>query len=121
MNHRPFHKVFKTTSRKLSILVLLAVSGATAFATLGDGKVKSNRLNKSLLSEKKLTDPENFSLKSGYLYRGSQVINTKSERYINLNTEVTYQKGNTTYVLPLKRKVMLDKITFNPNEETRRY
>jgi len=31
-----------------------------------------------------------------------------------LNTVVTYQKGNATYVLPLKRKVLLDKVKFNP-------
>jgi len=31
-----------------------------------------------------------------------------------LNTVATYQKGNATYVLPLKKKVMLGKIKFNP-------
>lgn len=31
-----------------------------------------------------------------------------------LNTVVTYQKGNTTYIMPLKKKVFLEKINFNP-------
>ncbi|MES1214206.1 MAG: hypothetical protein ABUT20_01715 [Bacteroidota bacterium] len=121
MNHRTLTIVWKVVSRKFAVILLLAVSCATAFATLGDGKAKSTRTKKSLLSEKKLSVPEIFTLKSGYTFRGSQVINSQNERYINLNTVVTYQKGNTTYILPLKRKVMLDKVTFNPNAETRNY
>jgi hypothetical protein len=60
-----------------------------------------------------------FSLKSGYTYRGSHVINSKNQKYINLNTVVSYQRGHTTYVLPMKKKVILDKVTFNPNASTR--
>jgi len=31
-----------------------------------------------------------------------------------LNTTVTYEKGNSTYILPLKKKVLLDKVDFRP-------
>jgi len=120
MNHLTLTIVWKIVSRKFAVILLLAISAA-AFATLGDGKVKSNMKRKSLLSDKSASITENFSLKSGYNFRGSQVINTQSERYLNLNTVVTYQKGQTTYVLPLKKKVMLDKVTFNPNAASRNY
>ncbi|HRF18024.1 MAG TPA: hypothetical protein PK977_07640, partial [Chitinophagaceae bacterium] len=49
-----------------------------------------------------------FSLRSGYSYRGNQVINAGAEkRYINLNATVKVQKGNTTYIVPLKKKVVV--------------
>jgi hypothetical protein len=104
-----------------AILLLIAVSAFGAFATLGDGKSKKGKSNNhSLLSIKVPTKPGLFSLQSGYQFRGSQVISTQQERYINLNTYVTYQQGKTTYVMPLKKKVSLNgKITFNPNAATR--
>ncbi|MBK5272880.1 MAG: hypothetical protein JJE22_17915 [Bacteroidia bacterium] len=121
MNHRALIIVWKIISRKLAVILLLAVSAFTAFATLGDGKVKSTKRHGSLLTDKDISTSRDFSLKSGYTFRGSQVINTQTERYLNLNTVVTFQKGQTTYVIPLKKKVLLDKITFNPNAETRHY
>ena len=111
----------KIVRRKLAVILLLAISAVTAFATLGDGKSRTIKPKHSLLSDRNITSTGNFSLKSGYTFRGNQVINTQSERYINLNTVVTYQKGNTTYILPLKKKVMLNKVTFNPNAATRSY
>jgi hypothetical protein len=103
------------------MLLMLAVT-AGAFATLGDGNSKNNRpVKKSLLSAKTALKPGSFSLHSGYNFRGSQVINTQNSTYINLNTVATYQKGNTTYIVPLKKKVILnDKFVFNPNAATRR-
>lgn len=101
--------------RKTAIfIILLAVSSFGAFATLGDGKGKPK--NKSLLSKRTVSIvPGSFSLKSGYNYRGNQVINQqKDNQFILLNTTITFQKGHTTYILPLKRKVLLDKIKFNP-------
>ena len=94
------------------------VCGATAFATLGDGKAKSSRASHGLLSAKSSIAPGSFSLKSGYQFRGNQVISQNKDSYINLNMVVSYQKGHTTYVLPLKKKV-LSQITFNPNASTR--
>lgn len=119
MNHPTLTLLWKIVSRKLAIIILIGVSAITAFATLGDGKIKPSSAPKSLLSSR--TYQGGFSLKSGYTFRGSQVINTQSERYINLNTTVTCQRGRTTYILPLKKKVLLDKITFNPNVNSRSY
>ena len=95
--------------RKLAVLLLLVVSTVGAFATLGDGKKKSGSAPQMLLSGRTLFTPGYFSLKSGYAYRGSQVISNE-RKYINLNTVVTLQRGNTTYVLPLKKKVLVDNV-----------
>jgi hypothetical protein len=111
-------KMFRGTT---AMVILLAVGTIGAFATLGDGKSKSTKtLKKSLLSTKTSLKPGFFSLQSGYNFRGTQVINTQNSSYINLNTIATYQKGHTTYIVPLKKKVVLnDKIVFNPNAATR--
>ena len=100
----------KNTGKKMSVLLLLAVSAIGAYDTLGDGKAKKELPKKSLFSTKTAT-PGSFSLKSGYTYRGNQVINTKPQTtYISLNTTVTVQKGSTTYIVPLKKKVLLPNV-----------
>lgn len=90
-----------------------------AFATLGEGNSKDKSSNKLTLSGKGKYTPGTFSLRSGYTFRGNQVIDLKENKYINLNTVISYQQGNTTYTMPLKKKVILNKVTFNPNAATR--
>lgn len=109
MNH-PKLTILRWMGRKLSVILLLAVSAAGAFATLGDGNKKSSSTPKGLqLSSRTAIKPGLFSLKSGYTYRGNEPISTE-KKYFSLNTVVTLQKGNTTFVLPLKKKVLLDNI-----------
>jgi len=93
--------IFKLVlARKLATLFLIGLSFA-AFATLGDGKSKGKR--SSLLNSKPTITPGKFSLKSGYQYRGSQILNQqKDKNSFTRNSLVTYQKGNMTYILPVK-------------------
>ncbi|MDB5196050.1 MAG: hypothetical protein JWP88_420 [Flaviaesturariibacter sp.] len=100
--------------RKLATTVLIAVSSVAAFATLGEGGKKYVPHRAASFSVKSTYSYKNFSLRSGYNYRSTDVLNN-SAKYMMLNTVVTYQKGNATYILPLKKKVFLnDKITFKP-------
>jgi|GraSoiStandDraft_24_1057298.scaffolds.fasta_scaffold734091_1 hypothetical protein len=97
--------------RKLVTTILVTISLA-AFASLGDGgkKDKANPTSLSSLSAK------NFSLRSGYHFKSDNILNSASpKRFIMLNTVVTYQRGNATYILPLRKKVLLDKVIFNPS------
>ncbi len=103
-------KVKGLTGTKIVVVLFLSVSVIGAFATLGDGKIKKDLPKRALLSDKK-TNPGFFSLKSGYSYRGNQIIRNEVEtKYIRLNTTVTMQKGNTTYTIPLKKKVILQNV-----------
>lgn len=104
---------------KLAVFILLASTAVAAFAITGDGKGKKSVSKKSLFKHPTVT-PGYFTLKSGYQFRGSQVFGTKENKYINLNTLVTYQKGHTSYIMPLKKRVLLNnKVVFNPNAATR--
>jgi hypothetical protein len=106
---RPKLTILRMMSRKIAVIILLAVSTAGAFATLGDGKKKSANSNQSLLSSRTANTPGYFSLRSGYTYRGSEVI-SNDKKYISLNTVVSMQRGKTTYILPLKKKVLLSNV-----------
>lgn len=100
--------------RKVTTVVLVTASLA-AFATLGEGG--KNDHNQKLLSTQAQTyNYKSFSLKSGYNYRGSKIFSTMPacNNYITLNTVITYEKGNNTYILPLKKKIILNKISFKP-------
>lgn len=89
----------KMLTRKLTTLLLVGLSIA-AFATLGDGKAKKKN---SLLNSRPTITPGKFSLKSGYQYRGSQIMNQqKDNNSFTRNSLITYQKGNMTYILPVK-------------------
>jgi osmotically-inducible protein OsmY len=103
-------KINHLIKRKIATAVLVTASVA-AFATLGDGGGKkgsrySNTVDNSFSS---------ISLRTRYNYKSNNLFNpSEAKKYIILNTVVTYQKGNTTYILPLKKRVLLDKIKFNP-------
>jgi len=102
-------KIKRLLKRKLVTAVLITASVA-AFATLGDdGGKKGTKITNT---DTKLS---NLSLRTHYNYKSNNLFNpSKSRKFIMLNTVVTYQKGNATYILPLKKKVLLDKIKINP-------
>lgn len=102
---------------KLATVMLVTASFA-AFATLGEkGKDGNKKVSqRTLLSTKTYPSSfKTFSLRSGYDYRGSHILSAPVQnRFIMLNTSVvTYQKGNNTYILPLKKKAFSGKIDFN--------
>ncbi|HEU4470353.1 MAG TPA: hypothetical protein VFR58_04660 [Flavisolibacter sp.] len=100
--------------RKLATAVLVTASLA-AFATLGDGGKKST---KPAPVGQKLTS-KNFSRRTNYPVGGSLLTSNNSSRLITMKTVVTFKKGNATYIIPMKKKVLLDKIKFSPSAPVR--
>lgn len=103
--------------RKVATLLLVTASLA-AFATLGEGGKKSlPRNGKNLLSARSsVVNYKSFSLHSGYSYRGSKLLSNNSgfNNYIILNKVITLEQGNQTFIVPMKRKVLIDRINFKP-------
>ncbi|MBL0153237.1 MAG: hypothetical protein IPP93_07050 [Chitinophagaceae bacterium] len=119
---QPRLNIWRIITRKLAVAALILSSGLAAYATLGDGKsTRSDAPKKSLLNNRTTVSTGHFSLRSGYNFRGSSVINNAAEKkYISLNTTVTVQKGNTTYILPMKKKILENvKVDFS-NRQLRR-
>ncbi len=100
-----------TVRRKTVTILMFSFLTVGAFATLGDGSSKKSK-SKNILSDRTVSISHgSFSLKSGYNYRGTNVINLKKEdTYINLNTVTTYQKNNRAYILPVKSKVLISNL-----------
>ena len=110
MNPTPTIKCF--IKRKLATVVLITASLA-AFATLGDERKKDKNASCAYSLS---FNAKNFSLRSGYNYRSNDLFSLPAgKQFIVLNTVATYQKGNATFVLPLKKKILLDKIKFAPS------
>lgn len=104
--------LYNIFTKKAIVFTMISAVAIAAFASLGEGTSKAKKV--SLLNTKQTVTPGKFSLRSGYQYRGSQVINQqKSDNIVTLNSLVTYQKGNLTYILPLKTTVNIQKIKFS--------
>lgn len=94
--------------RKLATAVLVTAYIA-AFATLGDGGKKRSS------SVVVYNYSKNFSLRSGFNYKSNNIFALpETKNFIMLNTVITYQKGSATYIMPVRKKVLLDKIRITP-------
>jgi hypothetical protein len=95
---------------KLSVLILMTASVIGASATMGiysSGK-NSDRPKTRLLAPQSALKPGTFSLKSGYAFRGGQLISSATPVVINLTGRATYQVGNTAYTVPLNKQLILN-------------
>ena len=83
------------------------------------GKEKPKGFSLNSKPEKQL---HSFSLRSGMYFKGENLIDVEpaKDTYINFNT-VSFQKQQNSYLLPNKKKAILSKLTFNPNELLRNY
>lgn len=108
--NRPSKTTKHLIRKKLATLLLVSASLA-AFATLGDGGKKAKKDNSSVLLP---YSAKNFSLRSNYNYRSNNLLNVPVKKeFIMLNPVITYQKGNSAYILPLKKMPLMGKIKFS--------
>ncbi|MBC7904194.1 MAG: hypothetical protein H7Y27_12255 [Gemmatimonadaceae bacterium] len=102
-----FTKTSISTSsvKKAFASFLLIGLAAMTFASIGGGGNKSNE--KTVVPDVRAIRTTNgFTLKTGPLYRGSMMFaQTRVNNTISFNSVVTYQKGNTTYILPSRYKM----------------
>jgi hypothetical protein len=105
--------ISKTKLKYQLITAVMVCVSAACFATLGDGRQKASG-KQSLLTPRPTYNYKQFSLKSSLSYRGSDLLKGPvATNSLKINTATAYQKGNTTYILPMKKKA-LDKVKFTP-------
>ncbi len=88
-------------AKKVVVVLVMFSMAHYVFAVDGtmDGGKKSSKAFSTLKSDL------NFSLKSGYTYRGNRSFGTKrSSSSISSSTVITYQRGNVTWVMPYRIK-----------------
>jgi hypothetical protein len=88
----------------MAISAALVIIVALAFASKGGGgEKKTSKLNKEFTPIRSMSA---FTLKTTSMYSGSYSFShDKETNRIAVSSFVTYQKGNTTYILPYKYKI----------------
>jgi hypothetical protein len=78
----------------------------TSFADRGIGK-KKTKVVLNIKMPVSFQSSLNFNLRNGLKYTGS-LISTSSKPYTSAsNALITYQKGNSIYILPYKQKLLI--------------
>ena len=88
------------------ILVVIMLSGVafSALADKGIGKKNKTKVTLNINTSNSLRNSISLNLKSGLKYTGSLLVNQQSDgNSILSNTLLTYQKGNTVYIIPHKQ------------------
>ncbi len=97
---------------KIGLMILLVCG--VCFIALADrgGFVKKNKTRLNIATAGTLKNSIAFNLKSGVVYKGSFFLNNQQigDTYI-ADAFISYKKGNTTYILPYKQKMVIPEYT----------
>jgi hypothetical protein len=101
----------KNMSKISKIVVLLAILNGivlTSMADRGIGKNKKKVVLNLASGNTSISRALSITLKSGLKYRGTLLNSVVNKNNLILySTLVTYQKGNTIYVIPYKQKLIV--------------
>jgi hypothetical protein len=102
---RNLHTRIVRHSRKLLVATVLVGIAGLAFSSMGGEK--RNKKSSSVPADfTPIRTTAGFTLRAGPSYKGSLGFNqNKASNPLNFNTLITYQKGNTTYILPYNHRV----------------
>jgi hypothetical protein len=92
------------------ILVVVMLSGIafSALADKGIGKKSKAKVSLNITTTNSLRNSISLNLKTGLKYTGSLLVNQQSSgNSIMSNTLVTYQKGNTVYIIPHRQVIAM--------------
>ena len=96
----------KKTLRILFLITILTSQMFVSFADRGVGK-KKTKVVLNIKTTNNFTSSLNFNLRNGMTYTGSISTSIVSTSSIKFNTFITYQKGNSVYILPIKQKMIV--------------
>lgn len=95
----------------MSFLIIVGL----AFASKGGDKNKKRNTTNLKTDFVPIRISTAFALKNGFTYTGSHIFSMQKENStFSLNSIVTYQKGNTTFIVPYKYKVNASTINITP-------
>ncbi len=94
-------------SKIFVLIVLVCFVYGVAIADRG-GFGRRNKINFNILTLNNLKNSIAFNLKSGLTYTGNTRLNQQQVgNSIFTQSIVSYQKGNTIYILPYKQKILI--------------
>ena len=100
-----------TFTKKLLVFTILISMGSDVWADRGFGKKMKTKSILNITIPSNIKNSIGFNLKTGLSYKGSLVYSHANLGSAIINTSVvTYQKGNTTYIVPYKNKLTVPEI-----------
>ena len=102
---------------KKSLVIGIAMIGTVvlALASSGGGGSKKKSLASSKQGFTSLKSSYGLTLKAGPNYTGSYIYSSQRNNVVSYNTLITYQKGNTIFILPYKYKLNTTKSSLKNN------
>lgn len=95
-------------SKITKIVLLTAVLNGIIFTSLADRGVGNT---KKTIPSSNFKSSISLNLKTGLKYKGSLLTGVSSNKTsLTTNNLVTYQKGNTIYVVPHKQKMIVPEV-----------
>ena len=107
--------VMRKLMRKVLVSTLLiAVVGLTFASKGGGGEKKKDNSIPLKTNFTPIRTTNGFTLKTGPTYTGSYLLGQeKTDNYISFHTLITYQKGNSIYIMPYKYKMNTSSVYLN--------
>jgi len=105
--------LFMTKVFKITVLIaILSGLAAVTFADRGAGKRNKLKTLLNINTNYSLKNSLSANIKTGLTYKGS-LLNSRQVvgNSVITNSLMTFQKGNITYIIPYKQKVMVPEIT----------
>lgn len=98
-------------ARILLVAVVLVGTLQSALADRGIGKKSKSKITLNISTPSILKNSIPLNTRLGLRYTGSMLVNQQASGNSMLsNSLVTYQKGNTVYIIPYKQKVVIPEI-----------
>lgn len=98
-------------AKKILLLGILTGTMLISFADRGIGKKSKSKIILNINTNNAFKNSISFNLKAGLKYKGSLLSNTQYQNNSLVFTElVTYQKGNSIYIVPYKQKILVPEI-----------
>lgn len=99
-------------AKMILFVLMLSGIGFSALADKGIGKKNKSKATLNINANNSLRNSISLNLTTGLKYTGSLLVNQQvSGKSLLNNTLLTYQKGNTVYIIPHKQIVALPDVT----------
>ena len=100
-----------TIAKKILLLGILTGTMLVSFADRGIGKKAKSKIVLNINTNNSIKNSISFNLKTGLKYKGSLLSSVQQQSNSLISTEiVTYQKGNSIYIIPYKQKIIVPEI-----------
>jgi len=100
-------------SKISKIVLLVAVLNGIVLTSLADRGVGKNKkkISLNISTAGSVSKNLSFNLKSGLKYKGSLLNRVESSKNsLSYSSLITYQKGNTIYIVPYKQKILVPEV-----------